>query len=364
MDDAKSTTLMSGLSTRNLSSDKNRTELFSKVYVFPPLSPSPRITLTIMLTSVGITALLANASIICYLSSRKNATPILRACSFQKNLNAYILSLAVSDALCAVIAVPLICFQLYFDILHHHWGCRLVRYINFFFPSVTMNNLLIISIGKYFSTRKNPRILQHYTVKKLLWFAWVSASFSALAPASSVKGLRYDFNATHYTVSCHFDNGYFPFRATIITYITVQYFIPSIVIVLICVCLIWTVRSRMKRKIDIQRDNGIRAMLRVTNRRCTIMLIVIMLAAFLPYLPYAALATYRGIGFKLGTNVETWVIVSHCYAVLAYSNGFVNVVIYFVQMEDFRCYLKRKCCGLISKEGPVNSVDVFIQSKE
>ena len=105
-------------------------------------------------------------------------------------------------------------------------------------------------------------------------------------------------------------------------------------------------------------------MLRVTNRRCTIMLIVIMLAAFLPYLPYAVIATYRGIGFKLGTNVETWVIVSHCSAVLAYSNGFVNVVIYFVQMEDFRCYLKRKCCGLISEEGPVNSVDVFIQSKE
>lgn len=61
-----------------------------------------------------------------------------------------------------------------------------------------------------------------------------------------------------------------------------------------------------------------------------IMLIVIMFVVFFLYLFYVVFVIYCGIGFKLGMNVEIWVIVSYCYVVLVYFNGFVNVVIYFV----------------------------------
>lgn len=82
MDDVKSMILMFGFFIRNLFLDKNRIELFSKVYVFFLLSFFFRIILMIMFIFVGIIVLLVNVSIICYFSLRKNVIFILRVCFF------------------------------------------------------------------------------------------------------------------------------------------------------------------------------------------------------------------------------------------------------------------------------------------
>lgn len=82
MDDVKSMILMFGFFIRNLFLDKNRIELFSKVYVFFLLSFFFRIVLMIMFIFVGIIVLLVNVSIICYFSLRKNVIFILRVCFF------------------------------------------------------------------------------------------------------------------------------------------------------------------------------------------------------------------------------------------------------------------------------------------
>lgn len=82
MDDVKSMILMFGFFIRNLLLDKNRIELFSKVYVFFLLSFFFRIVLMIIFIFVGIIVLLVNVSIICYFSLRKNVIFILRVCFF------------------------------------------------------------------------------------------------------------------------------------------------------------------------------------------------------------------------------------------------------------------------------------------
>lgn len=359
MDDMQGVNLSSSLSNIavNLSTPDNRTGLTSRVYVFSPVRSSTKLTLFLLLVSVGIIGFVGNILIICFLKSKKNATSFLRTCSFQNNFDFYITSLAISDALCAAISLPTICVQFYFDLFQPDWVCRAVRYLHILFPSVTMNNLLVISIEKYLSTRKVPRVFRYSTVKKLVMFAWLSAIFYVLIPAATFKGaVRYDLNDTHYTVCCKYDKHYLPFRIMFLTYITFQYIIPCIIIVIISICLILTVFSTMKRTIDIQRDNAIKSMLRAAKKRATILTVTLMFAFVVPYLLYFAQVIYNMIT-KADISYETDFIIRYGSALLAYSNSAVNVIIYVVQMRDFRAFLKEHFISRFSV-GNQNSVDV------
>ena len=145
-------------STQNLSSYANQTGLSSsKIYVFLPLSSSTKLTLLMFSVTVGILAFFGNVLILCFVKSNQRAASFLKSCSFRKNFDVYISSLAISDALCAFMVLPLIGCQLFMDVFERGWGCRILRYLGIFFPSITINNLLIISFGKYFSTRKKQK---------------------------------------------------------------------------------------------------------------------------------------------------------------------------------------------------------------
>ena len=196
----------SSLSIGNLSTYNNDTGLKSKIYVFLPISSSTRFTLLVLSASVGIIGFVGNILILCFVKSKQKTTTFLKALSFQKNFDVYISSLAVSDTLCAVIVVPLYCSQLYVDLFQRGWGCKIIRYLNILFPSVTINNLLVISIGKYFSIREEPRVFKHSTVRKVLCFAWLSTCFYVLIPVATFSGIRHDLNDTHYTVNCKCDD--------------------------------------------------------------------------------------------------------------------------------------------------------------
>ena len=351
MDRLEGVNLSSSHSIANLSTN-NDTGLKSKIYVFLPLSSSTRFTLLVLSASVGIIALVGNILILCFVKSKQKATFFPKALSFQKNFDVYISSLAVSDTLCAVIVVPLCCSQLYVDFVQRGWGCKIMRYLNILFPSVTINNLLVISIGKYFSIRKNPRVFKHSTVRKVLSFAWLSTCFYVLIPVATFSGIRHDLNNTHYTESCNYDDQYLPFKIMSLTFIALQYVLPCIVIIIITTCLIFIVRSRTRKTIDIHRDNAIKAMARAANRRATIMLITIMLAFVIPYSIYLLYAVYDMVTRPQDISFENDYIIRIGSAILAYSNGAINVIIYLVQMRDFRHYLKRKFRSMFATDNP------------
>ena len=361
MDVMKGMNSSSSLSISTLSTHNNETGLTSKIYVFPPVNHFIKITLLLLLISVGVITLVGNVLILCFLRSKKKSTSILRSCSFQKNFDAYISSLAVSDALCAVIAVPVISVELYFHVFQQSWGCKIARYVTTLFSSVTINNLMVLSIGKYFSTREVPRIFKYSTVKKQLCFAWLSACIYVLVPAATCKGIRYDLNDKHYTLNCKYDNQYLPFKAMFLTFVALQIGIPCIVILSITVCLILTVRSRMKKTIDILRDNAIKVMKRAAKRRATMMSITILLAFIIPYLLFVFQLMYRGIvkGPVQVFTFETDFVIRYVSIILAYSNGVINVTIYILQMRDFRHYLKRKFRSIFVAVNP-NSVGVIM----
>ena len=186
MDDLQGTNLTVSLSS-NISTSDTGTGLTTKTYVFPLVSPPTRVTFFVLLVLVGIVELIGNILIVFFLKSRKKTASLLRACTFQQNFDFYIKSLAISDALCALTANPSVCVQFYFNIFQQELACKAVRYVHILFRSVSINNLLVINIGKYFSTRKVPRTFRHSTVRKQVWFAWVAPVFYAIIPAATFK---------------------------------------------------------------------------------------------------------------------------------------------------------------------------------
>ena len=117
-----------------------------------------------------------------------------------------------------------------FDVFQHDWPCRAVRYFNILFPYITVNNLIVMSLERFISSRDVPRAFSVYTVRKLVYGAWIVGFFIALAPAVTMGGIRYDLNATHYTLVCKYDTNYLPFKVIFVSYTVVQHLIPSVVL--------------------------------------------------------------------------------------------------------------------------------------
>ena len=151
----------------NLSKLSNGRDQGSKIYVFTPAGSSTKLTLLMLMVTVGTVGFVGSILILCFLRVKKKTTSYLKSLSFEKNFNVYINSLAISDILSNLISLPCLCVQIYFDVFQDGWRCRIGRFLQILFPCVTMNNLLVICIEKYFSTRKVPRPLRHYTVKEI-----------------------------------------------------------------------------------------------------------------------------------------------------------------------------------------------------
>ena len=342
----------------NLSKLSNGTDQGSKIYVFTPVGSSTKLTLLISFVTVGTIGFVGCILTLCFLKAKKKTHHILKSLSFEKNFDFYINSLAISDILSNLISLPCFCLQMYFDVFQDGWGCKIVRYLQFTFPCVTMNNLLVISIERYFSTRKNPRPFPHSTVRKLVLFAWLAGVTFVLLPVSTLKGVRYDVNETHYTMFCMFDNDYLPSRIILLICTTFQYIIPSFIIIVIGVCLIITVRTTTKRTIDVQQDNAIKAMARAAKRRATIIIVALMFAFVIPYLGFFVVTSFKAIAKRhIVYDSQTYYIIRYINGIVVLSNSTVNFIIYLVQMKDFRAFLRKQFFSRIRADN-VNSGEV------
>ncbi|XP_078384207.1 allatostatin-A receptor-like [Oculina patagonica] len=331
-------------STNNSSTAANGTRLTSKVFLFTPLQSSNRIALFSLLVLVGIVGFVGNTLVLCFLKSKKRDVYSKNTSAFGKNFYIYIRSLAVSDVLCDVISLPPVCCQLYLDVFNSGWSCFIVRYFNIVFPSVTMNNLLFISIARYVSTRKVPSAFSHNTVKNIVIFAWLGGAFVALFPTATYSGVRFDLNDTHYTVVCKYGNQYLPFRILFVGYIIIQYFLPGCIIIRINVSLIITLWTRLgRRRVDVQQDNALKMMYRAATIRGTSIIVTLTFAFVLPYVFYFAHVIYN-MATQITFDFESDFVIRAVSALLVYSNSVINVIIYMVQIKGFRTFLKKALC--------------------
>lgn len=135
---------------------------------------------------------------------------------------------AWSDILYSSISLPLIYIQLMFDVFQQSWPCRVVRYLNMLFPSVTMNNLMLISTERSFSARPIPRSFSVSCVRRLIFGACVAGFTAEIAPTFTFNGTRFELDNNRYTFVCKIDNTYLPMRVIFVIYAIIQHVLPSI----------------------------------------------------------------------------------------------------------------------------------------
>ena len=322
----------------------NSTEMKRRIYLFTPAGFTIKLALASLLATIGIVGFLGNTLIYYFISTKKKTKSFMQTAPFVRNFNFYIKSLALSDILSNIISVPLICIQIMFDVFQHGWTCITVRSLTILFPSITMNNLMVISVERYLATRAVPRSFSVSTVRKLVFIAWLVGSIFILGPAATFDGVRYDLNDTHYTVVCKFDKSYFTSKIIVLCYSILQHVIPGFILCYLNISVAKTLWSRQKRRITVRRNNAARANLITAKLRGTYLLIAITFAFIIPYsvLPYYA--AYNAF-VKPSIDFQTDYMTRYLSARLLYSNSTINFIIYVVQMNDFRAFLKKLLFG-------------------
>ena len=179
----------------------------SLVYVFAPADFSIKLVFVVLFAIFGVIGLVGNILIL-YFLSKKKSVPFLQFSPFLRNFNLYMRSLALSEILSSLIRGVLVCIELMYDVFQNGWPCKISRCISGMFYYITANNLIFISTERFLSTRDVPKTFSSSTVRKLVYAAWLSGFLMGLFLAATVNGVRYDINATHYTMVCKPDTSY------------------------------------------------------------------------------------------------------------------------------------------------------------
>ncbi|XP_078372662.1 uncharacterized protein LOC144656306 [Oculina patagonica] len=346
---------MAGIPDVDLGDSKNVSSLgnvsgheASPLYIFIPAGFTTKLALSISMVTAGVIGFVGGSLILHFVSSRQQ-TPYLQSSRFVKNFNFYIKSLALSDMLCALVSLPLTCIQIHFDIFQSRWACKIVRFFSIVFPIITIFNLVVIGMEKYFSLRRVPRTLRASMVRKLIFLAWAVGFAITLFPAVTFNGIRHDLNETHFTVVCKYDKEYLPFRIMFLSFIVVIYVLPSIFLIVVNITLIRRVWIKVRMTVSIQVNNPIRARLRAAKIRGTLLLATVTFAFIIPYFAYFGYITYNLIA-KPKVDFQRDFVIRYASGVVALSNCAINFGIYVVQMKDFRVFLRKLMCGTSSVE--------------
>ena len=315
----------------------------SFVYVFAPADFSIKLVLVVLFVIFGVIGLVGNILIL-YFLSKKKSVPFLQSSPFLRNFNLYMKSLALSEILVISIGGVLVGIELMYDAFQNGWPCKIRRYISGTFYVIRANNLIVISTERFLSTRDVPKTFSSSTVRKLVYAAWLSGFFMGLFPAATLKGVRYGINATHYTMVCKPDTSYLPNRVIIVGFALIQHVIPSIALICMNIIIARRIWKGSKRRIDIQRDNAIRARMRSHQIKKTSLLITVTIAFVIPYSSILYYTAFVAVA-KPSLDFQEDLVIRHFCWVLVFSSSAINFIIYLVQMKDFRVFFLKHFLG-------------------
>ena len=307
-------------SNDNQSSVTNSTAvaITSLVYVFAPADSSIKLVLIALFVLFGVIALVGNILIL-YFLSKKKSVPFLQSSPFLRNFNLYMRSLALSEILSSLIKGVVICIELMYDVFQNGWPCKIGRYIGGTFYLITANNLIVISTERFLSTRGVPKTFSGSTVRKLVYAAWLSGFFVGLFPAATLNGVRYDINATHYTMVCKPDTNYLPNRVIMVGFVLIQLVIPSIALICMNIIIARRIWKGSKRRIDIQRDNAIRAKMRSHQIKRTSLIVIVTIAFVFPYSSILYYTAFVAVA-KPSLDFQEDFVIRHFSLVLVFSS--------------------------------------------
>ena len=174
-----------------------------------------------------------------------------------------------------------------------------------------------------------------------------------LFPAAAVNGARYDINATHYTMVCKSDTSYLPTRVIMVGFVLIQVVIPSIALICMNIIIARRIWKGSKRRIDIQRDNAIRAKMRSHQIKKTSLIVIVTIASVLPYSTILYYTAFVAVA-EASLDFQEDFVIRHFSRALVFSVSATNFIIYVVQMKDFRVFLLKHFCGKSVGDAQIN----------
>ena len=161
-------------------------------------------------------------------------------------------------------------------------------------------------------------------------------------PVAAYDGIRVDLNETHYTIVCKGDQNFYPFTISLIIF-PLQFFLPTLFVTCINICLLRTVWARERRRIRNGATNRFKANLRAKRIRGTTLLVALTFGFVIPFFFFIANLVYTQIA-KPQREFATEYLMRYGTGSFAYLSALINFIIYFAQIKDFRVFLKKFLC--------------------
>ncbi|XP_068756419.1 galanin receptor 2a-like [Montipora capricornis] len=319
----------------------------SAVYIFTPAGFRAKLVLCFMFTSMTVTGILGNLLLLLYLRNdnlkkRENLRGRMYSSCFMKNLHLSLRNLALSDLFTSIF-LPFTCIQVSFDVFQSGWTCKMVRYSAIVFVFTTINIMVVISLEKYLSTRKTPRTSSVSSVTKMMKVAWILGIIWAGLSSVTFEGQRKDINATHFTIICMYRKHFYPFPMMFII-ISVQFVAPYLFITFANVSLVTAMWRRSHRTLACNSVNdALKAKLIALRIRGITLVVTIAITNLIINFFYISFLVYNQIS-QSSLDFQTDYTLRYASAAIGQLNSSTNVVIYFVQMKDFRKFLKKLFC--------------------
>lgn len=320
----------------------NATEQNGRIHLLTPIDPVAKHCIFISMAVVCVLGFFGNVLVAFHLKETHNKWQFRRNVNFtlfSTRLNYYLSSLVISDISCPLVTLPLCYLQLFTDVFQKDWHCKIERVLYFVFPCVSINNLLVIAVERLFASWEISRRFSFSTVKRLIAFAWLSAFLITLLPVANFKIVRYDLNATHFTTTCRFDNSVFTSRVAMLSFTILEFILPSVVLIFCNICVMkqaWQKLQFVRRSLSNSRHKRESILM----SKGIFMLVAITFAFIIPYFLSFTYIMFNSIA-KPTISYQTDYIIRNSGGVLVTANTAVNVLIYTLQLSQFRARLKR-----------------------
>lgn len=309
------------------------------IYVFTPAGDFEKLTLCLILSTLGITGFLGNVSIFYFLGKNKRRNGI-QSNPYVRSLNLYMRSLSLSDLLICAVGAPLLCINISSDVFQSGWPCKIARYLQFVFPVATINTLVVTSLEKFLSTRKvlqrpiNSRLKERHVIL----CAWLMGLLLMLPASVAYDGIRVNLNNSHFTVICKNNENFYPFRLTLII-LPIQYVLPTVFVFFVNIHLsiiLWIKR----RSVALGAKNSLHAHLRAKKIRGTTLLVALTFGFIIPFSLFVGNMAYTQI-VKPQRHFRNAYLFRYGSAILIFLSPLINFTIFFIQVNKFRKFLKK-----------------------
>ncbi|XP_032237862.2 beta-1 adrenergic receptor [Nematostella vectensis] len=284
--------------------------------------------LSLAMILIVITSLLGN-SLVMY-ATRPLKTPNNRA--FTRNTTrTFVRSLASSDILGALTTTVGI-IEIYVPMTPNSWACHCVRYIMYFPAIITMMNIIVIGIERYFAIFRPFSLPSKKVVKRLVVAAWTAGAFMSIIPNISMRRKSFDIEDDKYTLLCTFDNSTPLGRISNLVFVVSVYYIPCIILSAICIKILRFLKRRKHTSPSGEMPSG---MATVRRYKGSYMLVSLIFAFITPYFFYMVFNTLMMI-LKPKMSYITNFTIGYVFGIATFANGAVNPIIYLTCMQEVR----------------------------